>query len=100
MLLVDLKLKVYRGSSVRKILVRETNSYCATEVIAWTAGNHHIWSSASIAKYCTKKLPKDCSDLDENTGEKLLGSLLTDQSGGSAAGRLGLGNGGLDEIFT
>ncbi|CAA2969663.1 probable receptor-like serine threonine- kinase At5g57670 [Olea europaea subsp. europaea] len=66
---VDLKLKVCRGSSVRKILVREANSYCATEVIVGTAQNHHIRSSASVAKYCAKKLPKDCLILAVNNGK-------------------------------
>ncbi|KAL2503625.1 Protein kinase protein with adenine nucleotide alpha hydrolase-like domain [Abeliophyllum distichum] len=66
---VDLKLKICRGSSVRKILVREANSYFATEVIVGTARNHHIRSSASVAKYCARKLPKDCSILAVNNGK-------------------------------
>lgn len=59
---VDLKLKICRGSSVRKIIVREANSYAASKVIVGTAAKHHtIRSSTSVAKYCAKKLPKDCS---------------------------------------
>ncbi|PIN22023.1 Serine/threonine protein kinase [Handroanthus impetiginosus] len=64
---VDLKLKICRGSSIRKILVREAKSYFATEVIVGTAQTHHtIRSSASVAKYCAKKLSKDCSLLAVN----------------------------------
>ncbi|KAL8482240.1 hypothetical protein ACS0TY_028406 [Phlomoides rotata] len=61
---VDLKLKICRGESAQKIIVREAKSYSATEVIVGTAQTHHtIRSSASVAKYCAKKLSKDCSVL-------------------------------------
>ena len=67
---VDLKLKICRGSSIRKILVREAKSYSATELIVGTSRNHHtIRSSASVAKYCAKKLAKDCSTLAVNNGK-------------------------------
>lgn len=60
MVQVDLKLKICRGESARKILVREAKSYRATNVIVGTARKHHkIRSSTSVAKYCAKKLPKD-----------------------------------------
>ncbi|KAK4352627.1 hypothetical protein RND71_028145 [Anisodus tanguticus] len=65
---VDLKLKICRGTSIRKIIVREANSYLATDVILGTA-NHTIRSSASVAKYCARKLPKDCSVLAVNNGK-------------------------------
>ncbi|KAL7263145.1 hypothetical protein ACSBR1_001342 [Camellia fascicularis] len=67
---VDLKLKVCRGSSIRKVLVREAKFYFADEVIVGTAQNHHtICSSASVAKYCAKNLPKDCSILAVDNGK-------------------------------
>ncbi|XP_051124461.1 protein kinase STUNTED-like [Andrographis paniculata] len=67
---VDLKLKICRGSSVPKILVREAKSYYASEVIVGTAQTHHaIRSSASVAKYCAKKLSRDCSVLAVNNGK-------------------------------
>lgn len=67
---VDLKLKICRGSSIGKILVREVKSYVASKVIVGTARNHHaIRSSAAVAKYCAKKLPKDCSVLAVNNGK-------------------------------
>ncbi|GER37708.1 kinase family protein [Striga asiatica] len=67
---VDLKLKICRGSSVPKILVREAKAYNASEVIVGTAQTHHkIRSSASVAKHCSKKLPKDCSIFAVNNGK-------------------------------
>ncbi|KAH6832143.1 kinase with adenine nucleotide alpha hydrolases-like domain-containing protein [Perilla frutescens var. hirtella] len=67
---VDLKLKICRGSSIQKILVREAKSYYASEVIVGTAQTHHtIRSSTSVAKYCAKKLSKDCSVLAVNNGK-------------------------------
>ncbi|BFG18987.1 hypothetical protein CerSpe_052610 [Prunus speciosa] len=67
---VDLKLKICRGASVKKILVREANSYTASKVIVGTAQNHHkIRSSTTVAKYCAKKLSKDCGVLAVNNGK-------------------------------
>ncbi|QCE15722.1 Protein kinase [Vigna unguiculata] len=67
---VDLKLKICRGSSVKKILVREANSYSATHVVVGTThGLHRIRSSTVVAKYCAKKLSKDCSVLAVNNGK-------------------------------
>ncbi|CAN6681615.1 hypothetical protein ACFX13_017548 [Malus domestica] len=69
---VDLKLKICRGTSVKKILVREANSYTASKVIVGTAQNHHkIRSSTTVAKYCAKKLSKDCGVLAVNNGKVL-----------------------------
>ncbi|KAF5735481.1 L-type lectin-domain containing receptor kinase II.1-like [Tripterygium wilfordii] len=67
---VDLKLKICRGSSIRKILVREAKSYSATKVIVGTSRTYRtIWSSASVAKYCAKKLSKACWVLAVNNGK-------------------------------
>ncbi|KAK7320965.1 hypothetical protein VNO77_30968 [Canavalia gladiata] len=58
---VDLKLKICRGSSVRKILVREANAYSASHIIVGTPqGLHKIRPCISVARYCAKKLSKDC----------------------------------------
>lgn len=70
LLQVDLKLKICRGTSIQKILVREAKAYSATKFIVGTARNHHtIRSSTSVAKYCAKKLSKDCSVLAVNNGK-------------------------------
>ena len=67
---VDLKLKICRGSSIRKMLVREAISYSATKLIVGTAAKlHKIRSSTSVAKYCAKKLTKNCSVLAVNNGK-------------------------------
>lgn len=67
---VDLKLKICRGSSIRKIIVREAKYYVASKVIVGTARNHHtIRSSTSVAKYCARKLSKDCGVLAVNNGK-------------------------------
>ncbi|KAK7410633.1 hypothetical protein VNO78_01577 [Psophocarpus tetragonolobus] len=67
---VDLKLKICRGSSAKKILVREANGYSATHVVLGTThGLHRIRSSTFVAKYCAKKLSKDCCVLAVNNGK-------------------------------
>ncbi|XP_010537354.1 PREDICTED: probable receptor-like serine/threonine-protein kinase At5g57670 [Tarenaya hassleriana] len=67
---VDLKLKLCRGSSIRKILVREAKSFSAAKVIVGISRHHHaIRSSASVAKYCAKKLTDDCWVLAVNNGK-------------------------------
>ncbi|KAH9691396.1 protein kinase domain-containing protein [Citrus sinensis] len=70
---VDLKLKICRGTSIRKILVREAQSYSATKFI-----------------YCAKKLSKDCSVLAVNNGKVVFqkeGCPSTADCSGSAAKR-------------
>ncbi|KAE8718635.1 NAD(P)H-quinone oxidoreductase subunit M [Hibiscus syriacus] len=68
--LVDLKLKISRGSSISKILAREAKSYSATKLIVGTAAKiHKIRSSTSVAKYCAKKLTKNCSVIAVNNGK-------------------------------
>lgn len=70
LLQVDLKLKVCRGTSIKKILVREAKSYSAAKLIVGTARNHHkIRSSTTVAKYCAKKLSKECGILAVNNGK-------------------------------
>lgn len=56
---MDLKLKICRGSSVRRILVREANEYCATHVIVGKSQGL-IRPTISLPRYCAKKLSKDC----------------------------------------
>ncbi|KAK8607060.1 hypothetical protein V6N13_052809 [Hibiscus sabdariffa] len=56
---VDLKLKVCRGSSPKKSLVREAKSFEAAKLILGTTKTHNpIQTSTSVAKFCAKKLPK------------------------------------------
>ncbi|KAF8103594.1 hypothetical protein N665_0188s0520 [Sinapis alba] len=60
---VDLKLKLCRGNSARKMIAREAKSFSASKVLVGISKSRHhpIRSSASVAKYLAKKLPKeDC----------------------------------------
>ncbi|XP_020215172.1 probable receptor-like serine/threonine-protein kinase At5g57670 [Cajanus cajan] len=67
---VDLKLKICRGSSVKKILVREADACSATHILVGTPhGLSRIRPCISVAKYCAKKLPKDCWVLAVNNGK-------------------------------
>ncbi|KMT19636.1 hypothetical protein BVRB_1g010240 [Beta vulgaris subsp. vulgaris] len=82
---VDLKMKICRGSSVRKIIVREANSYAASKVIVGTTAKHHtIRSSTSVAKYCAKKLPMDCSVLAVRNGKVVFQREATASAAGKA----------------
>ncbi|XP_019458709.1 PREDICTED: probable receptor-like serine/threonine-protein kinase At5g57670 [Lupinus angustifolius] len=59
---IGLELKVCRGVSVRKLVVQEAKSLDIAAVILGTKKTSHpIQSSASVAKYCAKKLPKRVS---------------------------------------
>ncbi|XP_010521198.1 PREDICTED: receptor-like kinase LIP2 [Tarenaya hassleriana] len=67
---VDLKLKVCRGKSARKILVEEAKSYRAASLIVGSSRKHHtIRSSASVAKYCARNLVKDVSVFAVKSGK-------------------------------
>lgn len=56
---MDLKLKVCRGPSARKVLVQEAKLFPAAKLIVGTSKAYHrIRSSASVAKYCAKNLPR------------------------------------------
>lgn len=59
---MDLKLKICRGPSARKVLVREVKSYSSAKLILGTSKTQHIIrSSVSLAKFCAKSLPKSFS---------------------------------------
>lgn len=69
---VDLKLKVCRGSPVRKILTQEAKSCGATSVVVGTSEVHHtIRSRNYVAKYCAKNLQKNASVLCVDNGKIL-----------------------------
>nr|CAD1817784.1 unnamed protein product [Ananas comosus var. bracteatus] len=68
---IDLKLKICRGSSIRKLLVREATALNASAVILGAADKNRAFgsSSISVAKYCAKKLPTKCSVIAVNSGK-------------------------------
>uniref|UniRef100_A0A6N2KUS1 Protein kinase domain-containing protein n=1 Tax=Salix viminalis TaxID=40686 RepID=A0A6N2KUS1_SALVM len=69
---VDLKLKVCRGESVRKTLVREAKASGVAKLIVGTSKTRQkLNSSTSTAKYCAKKLSKSCSVCAVRSGKIL-----------------------------
>ncbi|CAK8567946.1 unnamed protein product [Lathyrus sativus] len=67
---VDLRLKVCRGDSVRKLLVQEARAFGVSTVILGTSKSHHtIRSSSWVAKYCAKKLHKCVSVFAVDNGK-------------------------------
>ncbi|XP_038712574.1 serine/threonine-protein kinase PBS1-like isoform X2 [Tripterygium wilfordii] len=59
---VELKLKVCRGSKVKKMLVREAKASGAAKVVVGISKiPHTIRSSISVAKYCARKLSSNVS---------------------------------------
>lgn len=73
---VDLKLKVFRGKSARKVLVQEVKSCGATSLIVGSSRKHHtIRSSASLAKYCARNLAKDVSVFAVKSGKIMFRSV-------------------------
>ncbi|KAF5208150.1 Receptor-like kinase lip2 [Thalictrum thalictroides] len=68
---IDLKLKICRGSCTRKVLVREAKACFASKIIVGTSRKHHGIGllSTSVARYCARKLSKDCWILAVNNGK-------------------------------
>ncbi|PIA47567.1 hypothetical protein AQUCO_01400306v1 [Aquilegia coerulea] len=68
---IDLKLKICRGSCTRKVLVREAKACFASKIIVGTSRKHHGIGllSTSVARYCARKLSKDCWVLAVNNGK-------------------------------
>ncbi|XP_021734594.1 rust resistance kinase Lr10-like isoform X1 [Chenopodium quinoa] len=67
---VDLKLKVCRGSSLRKILVRESKGFeSATLILGTCKAQHMIRSPTSVAKYCARKLSNNFSVFAVDNGK-------------------------------
>ncbi|XP_050372394.1 protein kinase STUNTED [Argentina anserina] len=79
---VDLKLKVCRGSPIRKILVGEAQAFRADTVIVGTSKTHHrIRSSVAVAKYCALKLPKSFSVFAIDNGKVVFKREEADSNG-------------------
>ncbi|KAM1527938.1 hypothetical protein ACFXTI_017044 [Malus domestica] len=79
---VDLKLKVCRGGSVRKLLVREAKAFHAATTIVGTSKTHHRIgsSSTSVAKYCARKLSKNFSVFAVDNGKIVFKRVGTDRT--------------------
>ncbi|EPS63840.1 hypothetical protein M569_10941, partial [Genlisea aurea] len=67
---VDLRLKICRGSSVKRILIHESKAQNAVHlVVGASQTRHRIRSPVSVAKHCAGKLPKDCSVIAVDNGK-------------------------------
>ncbi|KAG7647121.1 putative protein kinase RLK-Pelle-RLCK-VI family [Arabidopsis thaliana] len=67
---LELKLKLSRGSSTRKILVKEAKMCSASKVVVGISRRFHtIHSSVSVAKYLARKVAKDCWVLAVDNGK-------------------------------
>ncbi|KAE7997555.1 hypothetical protein FH972_002181 [Carpinus fangiana] len=91
---VDLRLKVCRGSKVRKILVREAKSYGeATVVVGTSKAPKRIGSSASFAKYCARKLSKHFGVFAVNNSKVVFQRAATSTNAHELRGRVNLDEG-------
>lgn len=82
-----MKLKVCRGSPVRKVIRREVDSYEEASLILGTSKTHHrIRSSASVAKYCARKLSSRFTVLAVNNGKVIFQRLATFPNKGQSPG--------------
>ncbi|KAL0535791.1 hypothetical protein IC582_024716 [Cucumis melo] len=87
---VELKLKVCRGSPVRKVIRREVDSYEEASLILGTSKTHHrIRSSASVAKYCARKLSSRFTVLAVNNGKVIFQRLATFPNKGQSPDKYG-----------
>ncbi|XP_050256030.1 protein kinase STUNTED [Quercus robur] len=85
---VDLKLKLIKGLKARKILVREAKSHGeATLIVGVSKPRIGIRPSASLAKYCASKLPRNFSIFAVHNGKVLFHRLAKN------AGRVNLDKG-------
>ncbi|GAB2287226.1 hypothetical protein Dimus_021608 [Dionaea muscipula] len=94
---VDLKLKVSRGSCVRKVLVREAKRHQSATVITGTSKSRHLIfrSPASVAKYCARKLSHDFSVFAVDNGKTVFRREATPSSSGDFQGSLDIIQGNL-----
>ncbi|KAF3791766.1 putative receptor-like serine/threonine-protein kinase [Nymphaea thermarum] len=68
---VDLKVKISRGSSLRKTLVQEAKEFGALTVIIGVTKSTRLGSSVSVARYCARQLSHICSVLAVSNGKVL-----------------------------
>ncbi|KAI0496116.1 hypothetical protein KFK09_022423 [Dendrobium nobile] len=69
---IDLKLKIGRGSSIRRVLAQEASLASASKLIVGVSkltSQGLSYFSISVAKYCSKKLSSGCLVLAVNNGK-------------------------------
>ncbi|CAN7133940.1 unnamed protein product [Brassica rapa subsp. narinosa] len=90
---VELKLKLCRGSSTRKVLVREAKLCNGSKVVVGVSKSCSH-SSLSLAKYLAKKLPKDSWVMAVDNGK-----VMFQKDGSSLKGRSNVGRNTLSSLF-
>ncbi|CAD5174868.1 protein kinase STUNTED-like isoform X1 [Musa acuminata AAA Group] len=74
--------RVSRGNSIRKILVKEAKHRDAFKVVVGANKYYSLGGSASLAKYCAKKLPPTTSVIAVQNGKVLFERVIAKPSPG------------------
>ncbi|KAF5443778.1 hypothetical protein F2P56_036312 [Juglans regia] len=79
---VSLSGRIFVGSSIRKVLVREAKSHAAGAVVVGISKQSALGSWASMAKYCTKRLPATTDVLAIHNGKIVFRRFANNQLSG------------------
>ncbi|KAG8503739.1 hypothetical protein CXB51_001736 [Gossypium anomalum] len=66
---VDLKGQIYKGNSIRKVLIREAINYGAVALVVGIDKRSPLGGWTSMARYCTKRLPTTTNVVAINKGK-------------------------------
>lgn len=66
---VDLEGHIFKGSSMRKVLIREARNYAAVALVVGVGKHSAFGGWTSTARYCAKRLPKTTSVLAISNGK-------------------------------
>ncbi|XP_022763047.1 probable serine/threonine-protein kinase PBL26 [Durio zibethinus] len=66
---VDLKGQIFKGSSTRKVLIREARNYAAVALVVGIGKHSALGGWTSTARYCAKRLPTTTNVLAINNGK-------------------------------
>ncbi|KAJ8530285.1 hypothetical protein K7X08_037120 [Anisodus acutangulus] len=80
---VDLISLVSKGSSIRRVLVKEAKNHAALAVVVGTSKHSTLASWTSIAKYCAKRLPTTTEVITVDNGKVFFRRSSTSQLKGS-----------------
>ncbi|KAK4491450.1 hypothetical protein RD792_002200 [Penstemon davidsonii] len=76
---VGLSAQVFKGNSIRKVLVKEAKNHSASAVVVGITRHSALGGWASIAKYCAKKLPPTTEVIAIHNGKVVFSSCSTHQ---------------------
>ncbi|XWS62642.1 hypothetical protein CRYUN_Cryun06bG0028200 [Craigia yunnanensis] len=66
---VDLKGQIFKGSSTRKVLIREARNYAAVALVVGIGKHSALGGLTSTARYCAKRLPTTTNVLAIKNGK-------------------------------